>query len=388
MTRSARRGNVAAAVAAGAILAAGCGSTIAAPHSPAASPAVPRSSLDTSTATAAGTWAVAVMGGPASQENNFWQLFVRPAASSQWKLVTPPGTADNGGLVIAGGSQSLVTAFRPSQDLTYTPLIETSDGGQAWSTLSPLDARLANAPDALAIPPASGTMMALLTDGTAEQTAGGSASWKSFATPRTVAATTAGRSCGLSALTAAGYTPSGEPLVAGVCSRPGTAGIFAAISGTWQQAGPQIPAAYVRQHVTVLRLTRTASQLVTLLAAGSGHDVSLLAGWSGDNGEHWTLSPALPLRGAVMDSASFGSAGTVAVIAGGRADVVTSSGRQWQALPALPPGTATLAPGTSGEPEALAVAAATLTVWQLVPGASDWTKAQVIHVPIQYGSSG
>jgi len=94
------------------------------------------------------------------------------------------------------------------------------------------------------------------------------------------------------------------------------------------------------------------------------------------------------VRGAVLDSASFGSVGAVAVMAGGRADVVTGSGTQWQSLPPLPPGTATLAPGTGGEPEALAVAAATLTVWQLVPGASDWTKAQVIHVPIQYGSSG
>jgi hypothetical protein len=389
MTRSTSRASVAAAMAAAAILAAGCSSTTAAPHSRAASHVVPASSLNTSSATAAGTWAVAVMGGPASQDNNFWQLFVRPAASSQWQLVTPPGTADNGGLVVADASQSLVTAFRPSQDLTYTPLIQTGDGGQAWSALGPLDASMASAPDALAAPSSGSTMMALLTDGTAEQTAGGSAGWKTLATPRTIAATTASRSCGLSAFTAAGYTPSGVPLLAGVCSQPGTAGIFAAIGGTWQQAGPQLPPVYAREDVTVLRLTRSAIQLVTLLAVGSGNDVSLLAGWSADNGGHWTLSPALPLGGAAVGSASFGSAGAVAVIAGSRAHVVAGSGGQWQSLPALPRGTATLAPGTGGEPEALAVtAASTLTVWQLVPGASDWTKAQVIHVLIQYGSSG
>ncbi|HTA10445.1 MAG TPA: hypothetical protein VK836_18130 [Streptosporangiaceae bacterium] len=378
----------ATAMLATAVLAVGCGST--SPHSrgSAAPVSMTAASLNTSVATAGGTWATVVMGGAASQYNNFWQLFSRPAGSSTWMLATPPGTADNGGLVVAGGSQFLVTAFRPSQDLTYTPLIQTGDGGQAWSALSPLDAPLASTPDALATPSASGTMMALLTDGTAEQTAGGSASWKTLATPQTIAATTAGRSCGLSAFTAAGYTPSGVPLLAGACSKPGTAGIFASIGGTWQQAGPQIPAAFADQDVAVLRLTRVGGQLVTLLAAGSGHDVSLLAGWSADNGGHWTLSPALPLRAATMDSASFGNAGAVAVMAGGRADVVSGSGTQWQALPALPPGTATLAPVASGEPEALAVAAATLTVWQLVPGASDWTKAQVIHVPIQYGSSG
>jgi hypothetical protein len=389
MTRSAHRRSVAATVAAAGILTAGCGSATPAPHSPVASHVVPTSSLDTSTTTAADTWAVAVMGGPASQYNNFWQLFVRPAASSHWELVTPPGTADNGGLVVAGGSQSLVTAFRPSQDLTYTPLIQTGDGGQAWSALSPLDARLASTPDALATPPGGGTMLALLSDGTAEHTVGGPAGWRTLATRQTIAATTAGRSCGLNAFTAAGYTSSGVPLLAGVCSQPGKAGIFAAIGGTWQQAGPQLPATLARQHVTVLRLTRTASRLVTLLAAGSGDDVSLLAGWSGDNGGHWTLSPALPLSGAAMDSASFGSAGAVAVIVGGRADVVTRSGARWQSLPVLPPGTETLAPGSGGELEALAVTAATtLTVWQLAPGASGWTKAQVIHVPIQYGSSG
>ena len=30
-----------------------------------------------------------------------WEVFVRPAKSSTWQLVTPPGVADNGGLVAA-----------------------------------------------------------------------------------------------------------------------------------------------------------------------------------------------------------------------------------------------------------------------------------------------
>jgi hypothetical protein len=47
----------------------------------AAPPALP--SLDTSMVTAAGTWAVAVMGGSAAQYNNFWQLFTRPARSTR-----------------------------------------------------------------------------------------------------------------------------------------------------------------------------------------------------------------------------------------------------------------------------------------------------------------
>ena len=149
----------------------------------------PAPSLNTTLVTAAGTWAVAVMGGSAAQYNDFWQLFIRPAGTTRWQLVTPPGTADNGGLVLAGGGQSLVTAFRPSQNLTYSPLIETRDAGQAWSSLSPLDAALASTPDALAIKPGSGTLLALLAGGTAELAAPGYTTWTTLASQQTLAAT-------------------------------------------------------------------------------------------------------------------------------------------------------------------------------------------------------
>jgi hypothetical protein len=87
-------------------------------------------------------------------------LFVRPAGSTQWKLVTPPGAADNGGLVVAdAGGQSLITGFRPSQYLTYTPLTATRDGGQVWAPAGPLDAAVANIPDALAIAPGTGQLL-------------------------------------------------------------------------------------------------------------------------------------------------------------------------------------------------------------------------------------
>ena len=115
------------------MLAAGCAGAPATPP-PATERRRPAPSLDTSLDTTAGTWAAVVMGGSAAQDNNFWQLFIRPAGSTRWKLVTPPGTADNGGLVLADAGGSLITGFRPSQNLTYTPLIQTSDGGQAWAS--------------------------------------------------------------------------------------------------------------------------------------------------------------------------------------------------------------------------------------------------------------
>ncbi|HEY7429597.1 MAG TPA: hypothetical protein VH641_02570 [Streptosporangiaceae bacterium] len=386
MSRRAR--SIAGAAGLAALLAAaGCGST--APARPAATavtvPAVP---LDTTIANAAGTWATVVMGGSAAQYNNFWQLFMRPAGATQWKLVTPPGTADNGGLVLAGSTgQALITAFRPSQDLTYTPLTATSDAGRTWSAISPLDAPLASTPDSLAAQPGTGRLLALLTSGTTEQAAAAGATWTTLVTARALAATSTGRSCGLRALTAVAYTPAGAPLLAGACSRPGVAGIFEAAGHTWQTAGPSLSGALARQPVTVLRLNTSGSQVAALLAAGTGQHAIIVAAWSANGGTRWTLSPPLTTSGQAITAASFGPGQTAAIITAGGHAAALAAGR-WQQLPALPAGTAALAPAADGTTSALAVLKATLTVWQLASLGGSWTRTQVINVPIQYGSSG
>ena len=210
MRMPARPAATAVALAAAALIA-GCGSaTPAAPGPAAEAPPGGAPFLATSMVTAGGTWAVAVMGGSVASHNNFWQVFARPAGSSNWKLVTPPGTPDNGGLVLADAGQSLITGLRPSQYLTYTPLTITADGGHAWSSAGPLDAALADVPDALAAAPRTGQLLALTADGTAELAAPGYTSWKALATRRALAATPAGRTCGLQALTAAAYSPAGS----------------------------------------------------------------------------------------------------------------------------------------------------------------------------------
>lgn len=374
-----------------AALTAGCGA--AAGSAPASAPRTRSAGapfLATSLGTTAGTWAITVMGGSAASHNNFWQLFVRPAGSTQWKLVTPPGVADNGGLVTAGtGGESLITGIRPSQDLTFTPLITTRDDGRAWSPAGPLDAALAGVPDALATTPGAGRLLALLTDGTAKIAVLRYTRWTTLTSQRSLATTPAGRRCGLTALTAAAFTPSGTPLLAGRCGRPGTAGIFAASNGTWQAAGPALPATLDHQYATVLRLTRTSTGNVALLQTGAGPEASLLAAWSTGDGGHWALSPVVRLRGAEPTSASFGPSGAAAVVlSGNRAETITGPGAAWRSLPVLPAGTATLAPGPSGGFDALAVHRTRLTVWQLGPGSTAWRATQAMNVPVQFGSSG
>ena len=370
---------------AAAVVSAGCGSAARQPGATAA-PAPPPS-LSTSLVTTTGTWAVAVMGGPTAEHDNFWQLFVRPAASGRWRLATPPGVASNGGLVMASpGGRSVVAGFRPSQDLSYSPLATTRDNGTAW-TPGLLDAGLADVPDALAAAPRGGRLLALLAGGEVQLSGPGGTGWTRLPTRRALAASAADGRCGPGRLTAAAFSPAGVPLLAAGCAHPGTAGIFAYTSGSWHPAGPALPAAYARQRVTVLRLTTTAGTTTALLAVGSGPGARLLAAWS--TGAHWALSPPLPLRGAELTSASLGPGGCVAaVLTGNQAQAITGPAGSWRPLPAPPPGTATLAPGPAGGWDALAVHRTRLTIWRLPPGHSAWAATQTLTVFIQFGSSG
>jgi hypothetical protein len=367
------------------LAAAGCGSATAPTSSRATH--VPAQPLATSLTTGSGTWAVAVMGGSAASYNNFWQLFVRPAGTARWRLVTPPGVASNGGLVVTGlRTGPVVAGFRPSQGLAYSPLASTHDDGSAW-TPGVLDAGLADVPDALATAPATGHLLALLTNGEAEVAGPGATAWTRLTTHRALAASAAGRRCGLGSLAAAAFGPSGIPMLAASCTRPGIAGIFAYTNGTWRPAGPTLADSYAHQKVAVLRLAATGSDTTALLTAGSGPAARLLTARSADSGAHWVVSPALPLGGARLTSASFGTGGTVALtLTGNRAEALTAGG-SWRQLPSLPAGTATLAPGPGAEWDALAVHSTRLTVWQLAPGARAWASVQTLIVPIQFGSS-
>ena len=88
---------------------------------------------------------------------------VRPPGREQhagsWPPRLGPPTTAAWSSADAGGS--LITGFRPSQYLTYTPLTLTRNAGQAWSSAGPLDGALADVPDALAAAPGTGNLLAL-----------------------------------------------------------------------------------------------------------------------------------------------------------------------------------------------------------------------------------
>jgi hypothetical protein len=370
-----------AMIAVASLLVVGCGSKPAPSASLPSAPAPPP--LTTSFTPADGaSWTTVQMGGSAAQENNFWQVFIRPTASATWRLATPLGVADNGGLVVAdSGSGSLVTAFRPSQLLTYTPLAASTDNGANWSPAGPLNAGIATGPDALAADP-DGQLIALTSAGTkAELGQRLGTTWTRLATASSLNATPAGKACGVTGLTAAAFNGS-TPLLAASCGRPGVAGIFTYTGGSWHAAGPA--GVSVSGHtVDVLALAASGSGLVALLRATTGTSASIIGAWY--NGGRWTLSSPLRIGAGKLGSTAVGPGGSIGVTWNGvKGATLAGPGKAWQTLPALPERTSTLALGP--QVEVIVANGQTFRDYQLASG--GWSLAQTLHVQIPYGSSG
>jgi hypothetical protein len=321
-------------------------------------------------------------------------VFTRPAGGTRWTLATPPAVGTSGAIALAAGSGgALVAGIRPSQALRFSPVTSTADGGRTWVPGAPAPA-LAPVPDALAAAPRGRALIALAAGrdgrGAAVQArAGPSGPWTALATAAALAATGAGRACGVTQLTAAAFAPAGWPVLGAGCRRPGAAGIFAEQDGAWRAAGPRLGAAGRAGPVRVLRLARAGHRLAALLQAGTGRAAVLIAAWA-SGGLAWTVSAPLPLRGAAVTASSLGGTGAVAVGLGGhRAAWLAGPGAAWRPLPALPRAPhVTLALPAGGGVLALATSGSVLTAWRLPPGAGRWAAAQRAAVDLAGTSAG
>jgi len=359
----------------------------------------------TSVRTRGGTWAAVPMGHLNQPLNTFWQLLYRPAGGSAWSnRVKATAVATNGGLVLASPPRgdTLAVAVRPSYLLHYTPLLATADDGRSWSD-GLLDASLAARPSALAAGP-SGRLLALVEAGPGhgsevQQSARANLSgWRALVSASSLAASGAGRACGLQSLTAAGFLE-GRALLGASCARAGADGLFVQAGGGWRALDGALPGALARDRAEVLALQQRGAGAAALLrasgagpgagaAAGAG---SLVASWFAAGA--WRSSRPLVLRPSefVLSSGSAAGAGLFALLRSPsgalRLALAERPGAPWRALPAPPHGTATAAFLPGGGVQALAVAEAQLTFWSLHAGRERWTRAQRMHVPIEYGSS-
>ena len=356
-------------------------------------PALPASGVST----ADGSWSTLPMGQLSDQSNTFWQLFHAAPGSSRWTLVTPEGTADNGGLVAGVSGDSIAAGVLPSALLRFSPLSSSSDGGASWSPVF-LPGALARSADALAIE-TSGTPagLAVLRDGTVLAAAKSLGSWAPLVS--TAVLRRAAPSCAVSAIAAVAFSAAGAPLVATGCGRGGRVGLFSQTDGSWHVAGPAL---------TVGR-GRGATGVVRLETSGVADDAARHRGRRQGIGRSKSRGrrtiPSGPCRTRFPCRARTRSAPAPS----GRMDGSRSSsaGRnpsgpssKWDQAAGPGPPCRRRPPGRRDSPsparrptvdappvDVFSVNGSALRVFELTPSGATWSRVQTTQVPISYGSS-
>jgi hypothetical protein len=390
-----RRARVVAAAPLLALVLSACARAVPTTDVPSSVPPVPRA-LATSLQAPGGTWATLPMGRLDDPLNTFWQLFFRPKSSAEWSdYVEHTATATNGGLVMASSGNLLAVAVLPFYDLKFTPLIYTSDSGKSWST-GLFDHTMAPVPNALAIG-AQGRALAIARQAHGEEVFSappGLSSWQPLVSQAALASQPAGKPCEPAAFTSVAYMGT-SAIIGARCARPGVAGLFVGHSGTWAAASLKLPPSLSHSLVSVLGLGPAQGRLVALLSASSPSGTNLFAAWP-NVGLTWEASAPLAVHKA-QHLVSYGPAphsGAFALLSGrgGSEQLWAASeraarGAPWRQLRKPPAGTATVAYVPGGTLDALAVSSTVLNVWALRRAGGGWAKYEVVHVPIQFGSS-
>jgi len=337
------------------------------------------------------------MGDLSEQDNTFWQLFRAPLGSSHWSLVTPPGVADNGGLVAGASVGSILVGVLPSRLLRFSPLSKSSDGGTSWGPVF-LPAGLAVLPDALAYQAATpGGAIAVIGGGAQALVAPTSlSSWSPLVSATSLRPVSP--RCGVTALDAVAVLPTGAPLVATGCRGGGQVGVFTRTAGSWQPSGFTLSGPLRGSETQVLRLSVAGSTTTALVSASRAGHHALVALWRTGIGP-WTASAPLAVTAAsVVVSTAVSTSGALAVLlgaSGGRMVAVDiAAGEPWTPLPAPPSRTKALAMPASPETvdsvpiDAFTVDGGSLVVFALSSSRTKWVRVQSSEIPLAYGSSG
>jgi hypothetical protein len=359
-----------------------------------ATPNAPVSSFATSFVLDGSTYAAIPMGDLGDPLNTFWQLFTLPSGATHWALDTPPGVADNGGLVIERGMpSSLEVAFRPSSYLRFTPIAARgAHSGSGWASGGLIPAGLVAAPDAFvgtdgaefaAVESRGGSVLRAATD---------SSRWTTIGTASSMSAAARGqcRVEGVESLAAA----SSLSLYAGTaCSSGKRAGILDFANRTWHDIGPTLGSRTRGVTSSVLGLEVSSGALTAVVSTTSDSRTRLILTGSSDGGRTWSTSEpfGLPASASIVSVGSVGSSGAFVVwrSATGVSAAVATRGR-WTALPPMPDRAWTLAfpEGTTQAIDAVGGHHSTFLAWHFDTRARRWDETQSMSVPIIYGSSG
>ncbi len=348
--------------------------------------------LPSGVSTPDGSWVVLPMGELSVATNTFWQVLHAVPGVSHWSVVTPPGVADNGGLVTGAAAGSVVVGFLPSQLLHFSPLAQSTTGGATWSPRL-LPGGLAVEPDSLAsgLP---GNVVAAVAGGQVLAAPPGLSHWSAL-----VSASHLGRlfpRCGVTSVDAVAVLPTGAPLVATGCGRGGLLGMFTEVGGIWSSYGTALNGQR-RSATDVLRLESTGTTTTALVLAQRGRLRALVALWRTGTAP-WTTSAPLALTAATSVRASaVGDDGAIAVVTGSGAAASAYSidpDGPWNRLASPPAHTTAIAlpsdpAATDGSAiDAFTVEGGALGVYALTPSGGTWFRVQSSQVAIAYGSSG
>lgn len=350
--------------------------------------------LESGSATPAGSWLVLPMGQRSDESNTFWQLLHAPAGSAHWSVVTPPGAADNAGIVAGTSGNSVLVGVLPNGLLRFSPVSLSSDGGGRWGPVF-LPGALAAEPDALAYDAAASPSTVAVAGRMRVLSSGvGMSSWKTLVTAARLSRVAP--RCGVTKLNAVALQPGGGPLVAAACAHGGVVGLFADVAGAWKPSGLVLGGSLGGSSTSVIRLETEGSTVAALVSASHGSRGSLIAIWH-TAGEPWKESTPLSVgAGQPVLATAVGPNGTLAVLLatsrGEALDDIAPAG-SWSQLPPPPRGAVALAPAATpaalGAPafDVFTVSGADLGVFALTPSAASWTKVQSTRVPLAYGSS-
>ena len=345
---------------------------------------------------------VLAMGNLDDPSNTFYELFDRPAGSSTWTLSTPPGVADNGGIVVGPSSVGAVTAgFLPSADLTFSVLATKAAGSSNWSPAE-LPGALAAEPDGLAAGPSGQTAAVLSSDGTPVLAAApGTTSWHRLATASALTGGSGG--CRVTRVSAVAVTSSGLPVLGTRCT--GTdVGLFepADPAGAsvpdlpapdrWVRVGPSLATTTVTAS-TVLRLQPDGTGVAGLVETDGAGRSSVVGVWDPAGGSATMSTPlTVPTGWTVHATATGGDGGSgLAVLLRGpsasdvRLTTVAGPGQAWSSPGPPPAGTSAVAM-VGDEVDAFVPSGADLRIWAAT-GGGPWHVTSDLTVPIQYGSS-
>jgi hypothetical protein len=325
--------------------------------------------------------------------NTFWELFLRKSGSTSWSLRTPPGVASNGGLVLAASpSGALTVGFLISADLKYSPVAQSSDGGDKWLP-GELPSPLTSTPDALAVGP-TGTVLALV--GTRDQrvleASGDLSDWRTLVTAHTL--THADPLCGVQAVTEVAYGPDTQPLLGLRCTQQGVVGIVAEPTGTTAWNSRDLALGSGNGIASITRLVGSAEGVTGLAELQSEALDSVIGFWSTDTSTRWARSArlAIPAGWSVRATGTGGSSGQgIAVLEGSgnrrRVEVLTGPGAPWVTLPPAPLDASGVSYVGAEVDTFVVMGGSHLVVWKSSEGDTLWGHSATITVPVPYGSS-